>query len=86
MFDVLQDRELDFYERPLIVMDASLKTYRKLTAQEGQERILKLVQICQSVNGTFTLLWHNACLNREWREWGAFLPDLVKTLTEMEHG
>jgi hypothetical protein len=83
VFDVLQDQELDFYERPLIVMDASLRSYRKLTAQEGKESILKLARTCQSVNGTFTLLWHNACLSREWREWGAFLPELVRTLTEM---
>ena len=86
VFDLLQDRELDFYERPLIVMDASLRSYRKLSAAEGRRRILELARVCQSVNGTFTLLWHNACLNREWREWGAFLPEVVKILTEMERG
>ena len=84
VFDLLQDRALDFYERPLIVMDATLRTYRKLTPTRGFERILSLARICQSVQGTFTLLWHNACLNREWREWGERLPDLLKTLKDME--
>ncbi len=84
VFDLLQDRELDFYERPLIVMDATLRSYRKLTPAQGFERIRSLALTCKAVNGTFTLLWHNACLGREWREWGAELPGLLNSLIEME--
>jgi hypothetical protein len=83
VFDVEQDRELDLYELPLIVMDTSLRVYRKLSAQEGEAQIMKLANICKAVNGTFTMLWHNTCLSREWQAWGQRLPEIVKTLTEM---
>ena len=83
VFDVQQDRELDFSELPLIVMDTTLRVYRKLSAAEGFESILKLAHTCQKVNGTFTMLWHNTCLDREWREWGEHLPHWVRTLSEM---
>ncbi|BBB49491.1 polysaccharide deacetylase family protein [Pelolinea submarina] len=85
VFDVQQDRELDFTELPLIVMETSLRVYRKLSAAQGIESIMKLAHTCQKVNGTFTMLWHNTCLDREWQEWGRQLPDWVKTLTEMAH-
>ena len=35
VFDVQQDRELDFSELPLIVMETSLRVYRKLSAAQG---------------------------------------------------
>jgi hypothetical protein len=83
VFDVQQDRELDFTELPLIVMETSLRVYRKLNAAQGFENIMQLARTCQKVNGTFTLLWHNTCLDREWQEWGRQLPEIVRTLTEM---
>lgn len=83
VFDVQQDRELDFTELPLIVMETSLRVYRGLSAEQGFENIMKLARTCQKVNGTFTMLWHNTCLSREWQAWGRQLPDFVRTLTEM---
>jgi hypothetical protein len=83
VFDVQQDRELDFTELPLIVMETSLRVYRGLSAEQGFESIMKLARTCQKVNGTFTMLWHNTCLGREWQEWGRRLPETVRTLTEM---
>lgn len=83
IFDVEQDREMDIYELPLIVMDTSLRVYRKLSPQEGEAQIMKLANICRAVNGTFTMLWHNTCLSREWQAWGQHLPEIVNTLTEM---
>ncbi|MDK2979818.1 MAG: hypothetical protein PWQ55_165 [Chloroflexota bacterium] len=83
VFDVQQDRELDFTELPLIVMETSLRVYRGLNAEQGFASIMELARTCQKVNGTFTLLWHNTCLGREWQEWGRQLPDTVRTLTEM---
>ena len=50
VFDIQQDRELDLIERPLIVMDASLKIYRKLTWEEAEASILRLAEYCQFVN------------------------------------
>jgi hypothetical protein len=83
VFDVQQDCELNFTELPLIVMDTTLRVYRKLSAAQGFESIMKLAHTCQKVNGIFTMLWHNTCLSREWREWGEHLPHWVRTLSEM---
>jgi hypothetical protein len=83
VFDLEQDRELDLIERPLIVMDVSLKTYRKLTLAEAQESILRLAGYCRFVQGNFTLLWHNTSVSRDWHEWGQRLPEIIHELTEM---
>ena len=63
VFDAQQDRELDFSELPLIVMETSLRVYRKLSAAQGfREHHETWPRTCQKVNGTFTMLWHNTCL------------------------
>ena len=85
VFDIQQDRELDLIERPLIAMDASLKIYRKLTWEEAEASILRLAEYCQFVNGTFTLLWHNTSVSRDWDAWGKHLPHIVQTLTQISH-
>jgi len=64
-------------------METSLRVYRGLSAEQSFENIMKLARTCQKVNGTFTMLWHNTCLSREWQAWGRQLPDFVRTLTEM---
>jgi len=77
---------MDILEIPLIVMDGTLRQYRKLTPQEGEERILTLAQRCKNVNGVFTLLWHNTSLFGDWKEWGDMyqrvLPKLAKLRDE----
>ena len=64
-----EDRELNIIEIPLIAMDGTLKTYRKLRIKEGSDSILKLKNRCRKVEGTFTLLWHNTSIYRGWEEW-----------------
>jgi hypothetical protein len=85
-FDVEQDRQLDLLEIPLIVMDGTLKQYRKLTPEEGEERILALAKRCKQVNGVFTLLWHNTSLQGEWGPWAAMyhrvMPQLAALVNE----
>ena len=68
-FDIDEDIELDIIEIPLVVMDATLKSYRNLNIEEGLESILLLVTRCREVEGTFTLLWHNTSIYRGWEDW-----------------
>jgi hypothetical protein len=68
-FDLEQDRELHLWEYPLIVMEGTLRDYRNLTPEQGEARIVELAQRCMVVHGTFTLLWHNASFDWEWRPW-----------------
>jgi len=68
-FDIDEDRELDIIEIPLIVMDGTLQTYRKLSPEEGLDSIINLMNRCRDVEGVFTLLWHNTSIGRGWDEW-----------------
>jgi hypothetical protein len=85
-FDVGQNRELDLWEVPLIVMDGTLRDYRKLTAKQGEMRVLELAQRCRHVGGTFTLLWHNSSLDGEWRPWGEMYQRVTRSLAGMQGG
>jgi hypothetical protein len=82
-FDIEQDRQMDLLEVPLIVMDATLKQYRHLTPEAGQECILTLAQRCQQVGGVLTLLWHNNSLLNNWQPWAAMYRQLLYILAEM---
>lgn len=85
-FDVEQDRELALRERPLIVMDGTLRDYRNLTPVEGERRILALAQRCSQVGGQFTLLWHNSSVSGEWRPWFGMYERVLEALDMMrEH-
>jgi len=82
-FDVEQNREMDLWEVPLIVMDGTLRDYRALTPEQGGKRILELAERCRQVEGTFTLLWHNSSLGREWQPWAEVYRRAVKALRDM---
>jgi len=69
LYDLGKDCELDVIEQPLIVMDATLKEYRKLSINQAQAIVHKLYKKCLSVEGNFVILWHNSSVFREWEEW-----------------
>jgi hypothetical protein len=58
-FNLLTSERLRLRERPLIVMDASLLSYQRLSPERAVHQIEKLKEKCRRVNGQFTLLWHN---------------------------
>ena len=84
VFDIKENRILNLWEIPLIVMEGTLKQYRQLSPIEGENEVLKLAQRCKQVNGTFTLLWHNSSLHREWQTWGEMYQSVIPKLAKME--
>ena len=67
-FDAVEDRTLDLRIRPLIAMEHTIiaKNYMGLgLGAPAYEKFLQLKNACKSVNGTFTLLWHNNQLATE---------------------
>lgn len=86
LFDVHQNRVLSVEEIPLVVMDATLRQYRNLTIAAGRARILQLARRCKAVNGTFTLLWHNTSLIRDWFAWGRMYMDVLPELSALQKG
>jgi len=79
-FDIEQNRELNLLEIPLIVMEGTLKQYRKLSPEQSYQHIMALAQRCKQVEGTFTLLWHNSSLNGEWQLWAKMYKRILKKL------
>ena len=59
-FDLHENRVMDIYELPLIVMDGSLYAYENLSAEEGLQRTKKMIKAVKGCGGVFTLLWHNS--------------------------
>ena len=83
-FDVERDREFDLVELPLIVMDGTLRFYRRMTPEQGKKRILELAQRCKRVEGEFTLLWHNTSLYDDWQPWSVMYKQVLLELKRME--
>ena len=64
-FDAEEQKLMDLYEQPLIVMECSVISgkYMGLSAsKKAQDNMIKLKDICKKVGGEFTLLWHNTSL------------------------
>ena len=82
-FDVELNRELSIIEYPLIVMDDTLHSYRKMNPKQGEDVILRLARRCKQVEGIFTILWHNTYLSDQHRPWGDMYQRILKRLCEM---
>ncbi len=83
VFNLLEDCELPLIEEPLIIMDGTLRTYRRLGIEDAVDQIKGLAEMCKSVGGTFTLLWHNSSFFRDWEVWGEKYPHIIANLIEM---
>lgn len=62
-FNPTTQQQLKLRIRPLIVMECTVIADRYLGlgfSEDAQEKIILLKSICQTVNGYFSLLWHNS--------------------------
>jgi len=61
-FNLLTGQPLPLFERPLVVMDASLlqRNYMNLQPQEALKVVRALIRACARFQGDFALLWHNS--------------------------
>jgi len=60
LYDFENDRIIDVWEFPLIVMDGTIFGYRNLNFKEAEDTIVQLIDEVNKFNGIFTLLWHNS--------------------------
>ena len=66
-FDAVRQEQLRLRIRPLVVMECSVidKAYAGLGVTEDAANLINtLKERCVSVNGVFTLLWHNSYLQK----------------------
>lgn len=67
-YDLIARKTLNIIEYPLIMMECSIisKKYMNLGySLESSEKIEKLMEICNSYKGTFSILWHNSHFNNQ---------------------
>ncbi len=69
IFDILQRKQLDLWERPLILMEGSLVDYQKLTPLEFKEAVNYYKKVVKQYNGNFVFLWHNSSFNGIWTDY-----------------
>jgi hypothetical protein len=60
LFDFNQDRMLNLWEFPLMVMDVTLFAYRQLSPELAMENCQSLLEEVKKFGGVFSLLWHNS--------------------------
>ena len=81
-FDLNSRKKLDIWEIPLIVMDGTLadEQYMNLNKEEALKYVKLLMDRVKSVNGVFTLLWHNSSFDKtnQWEAWNNVYESILK--------
>ncbi|TZF99763.1 hypothetical protein FW781_07495 (plasmid) [Chryseobacterium panacisoli] len=60
-----KDQPYNILEKPLIVMDATLRHYQKYSTNKAFEVLENLLKITKRVEGDFIILWHNDRIFRD---------------------
>lgn len=79
VFDIHQSKMLSLTERPLLIMDVSLKFYKQFTIEESIAYCSQIVDQVKKYNGELIILWHNSSLSEldDWNGWNEVLECLM---------
>lgn len=78
VFDILQRKQLNLREKPLIVMEGSFVTYQNLLPEEVKEKIFYLLEVVRKYEGEFVFLWHNSAFNTpQWKRFEYIYADII---------
>lgn len=64
-FDLVQNRILDIWEIPLIIMEGTLYKYRKIPSEQIANIISLYIDRIRKYQGVFVLLWHNSSFDEQ---------------------
>lgn len=69
---------------PFSIMEATLKYYNKLSAEDALIKIKALMQKVKTVKGTFVSVWHNESLSDKdiWKGWKMVYEEMLKEATK----
>ena len=85
-FDIVENRELDIWEVPLIVQEVTLKgaNYQNLSPEEAYREVVKLIQAAKKLHGVFVLLWHNSSFDSigGWAGWKDVYEKVMRYISE----
>src|SRR5688500_5168540 len=79
VFDIHQHKELPLLERPLLIMDVSLKMYKQFTIEESILYCQQIVDQVKKHRGELVFLWHNSSLSEldGWNGWNEVLEIIM---------
>jgi hypothetical protein len=82
-YDLHEDRVMNIWEIPLVVMDDTLYSYLALTKEKALFEIEYFFNEIKKHNGVFTFLIHNSSFaNHSSLEWEKVYPEILKTIYE----
>lgn len=73
IFDLANEKSLEIFEFPLLLMDQTLKSYMLLNMSEALDKAIELIDIVKKYHGLFTVLWHPGNCSDEWTEWFSYV-------------
>jgi hypothetical protein len=70
-YDLLENQITDLRVYPFVLMDVTLKNYKKLSVEESKGEIQKMIDITKTYGGDFYSIWHNnsLCEEDDWKGW-----------------
>ncbi|MFM7217982.1 MAG: polysaccharide deacetylase family protein [Bacteroidota bacterium] len=82
-YDIGAEQTTSLRIHPFAVMDATLRNYLLLQADEAMARVLPLIQEARAVGGTLMTLWHNESLSNlpPWNGWSHVYEQVVRAAT-----
>ncbi len=82
VFDVHQRKELPLIERPLLIMDVSLRFYKNFSIEESKEYCKTISEQVKKHNGELVFLWHNSSFSEldGWEGWEGVFEYLMDPL------
>ncbi len=82
-YDVPREEITNLKVFPFMIMDGTLRDYLGLNPLEAMQKIEKIINAVQLVNGTFISLWHNdsLCECNGWQGWRQVYEHLVLLAT-----
>ena len=85
-FDLEKKKESNLWIHPAQVMDRALQRYEKLTPEEAEREILRMIEAVKAVNGNFILILHNETFseNGDWLGWKPVCHRVIEKLTSID--
>jgi len=82
-FNIIKKETTDIWEIPLIVMDATLISYRELSTEEATKIMIHLLNQIKKYSGIFVLLWHNSYMTNLFTpKWKKCFENFYKIISE----
>lgn len=81
VFDVHQRKTLRIMERPLLIMDVTLRYYMKCSPHEAITKSIAIKEQVRQHGGEFVFIWHNSNLGDidGWGDWREVYESLVQS-------